>query len=252
MAKVELGLEVGSSAVRLAAVTRTRSGPSLGHIGHAPLDPGVVVDGDVVDAVSLTTAVRHLARGVKGATKEVHLGVVSQRMVARQVDLPWVPPREFKRALPLLAADCLPMPVEDCVLDFLAYEEVLDEDGTRVIRGLLVAAGEEGVQAMVDAVEAAGLRVVSVTLTPLSTLGAVADAHSPEPEALIDVGHVMTTVTIHEKAQPQFVRILSRGGRDITAALSEQLGITEQDAEIWKCALPTTWATMNPTDQAAT
>ena len=100
------------------------------------------MDGEVVDSAALTDAIRYLIKGTKPASKDVHLGAVSQRMVARQVDLPWVPQKEFAKALPLLAADLLPMPVEDCVLDFLAYEEVLDDDGSRMLRGLLVAAGD--------------------------------------------------------------------------------------------------------------
>ena len=146
----------------------------------------------------------------------------------------------------------VPMPGEDCLLDFLAYEEVLDDDGSRMLRGLLVAAGEDGVLEMVDAIEATGLRVVSVTLTPLATLGAVADAHAPGAEAVIDVGAAMTSVTIQEHGQPHFVRILSRGGRDITTALAETLAISEDEAERWKVAVPGMWATMTPADRSAT
>ena len=252
MARSSVAVEVGSSAVRLAGVSRSRSGAVLQQLGQAPINPGVVVDGDVVDIAALSEAVRHLVKANKPASKDVHLGLVSQRMVARQVDLPWVPAKEFKQALPLLAADCLPMPVQDCVLDFLAYEEVVEEDGARMIRGLLVAAGEEGIQETVDAVESGGLRVASVTLTPLATLGAVADPLAASPEALLDVGYAMTSVTIQEHGQPRFVRILSRGGHDITVSLAEQLGISEQNAEQWKCGLPAMWSTMSATDRAAT
>jgi len=250
--KASVGLEVGSSGVRLAMVAKSRSGPSLQRIGYVPLQPGIVVDGDVVNVRALAEAVNTLVKATKPGSKNVHLGVVSQRMVARQVDLPWVPAKEFRKALPLLAGDLLPMPVEDCVLDFLGYEEVLDDDGSRMVRGLLVAAGEEGVLQMVDAVEDTGLRVVSVTLTPLSTLRVVADAHAPGPEAVFDIGSSMTSVTIQEHGQPHFVRILSRGGRDITAALSDQMGITEAEAERWKTSLPAMWATMSQADRSAT
>ena len=252
MAKSSVGLEVGSSTVRLATVSRSRSGSVIEHLSSIGLNPGVVVDGEVVDADALSGAIRHLVKVGKPGGKDVRLGVASQRMVARQVDLPWVPPKEFKQALPLLAADMLPMPVQDCVLDFLSYEDLVDDDGAHVIRGLLVAANEQSVLDTVDAVESAGLRVVSVTLTPLSTLGALADPLSPNPEALLDIGHTMTSISIHEGGQPRFVRILSRGGQDITAKLAEHLSIDEEDAERWKLSLPVTWPTMNAADQSAT
>lgn len=252
MARTTLGMEVGSSAVRFAAVSRSRSGPVLEHISQSALAPGTVVDGEVIDPDALRTSVRQVVKAAKPRRRQVRLGVMGQRMVARQVDLPWVPPKEFKKALPLLAADLLPMPVDDCVLDFMAYEDVVDDDGSHMVRGLLVAAEEDGILRLVDAVEGAGLQVVSVTLTPLASLGAVADPLAPGPEAVVDVGYSMTSVTIHEKGQPRFVRILGRGGRETTQTLAEDLGLNEVDAEHWKCALPTMWATMSPADQVAT
>ncbi len=245
-------MEVGSSAVRLAAVSRSRSGPVLEHISHAELAEGAVVDGDVIDRDSLRDSVRQFVKAAKPGRRQVRLGVMGQRMVARQVDLPWVPPKEFKKALPLLAADLLPMPVDQCVLDFITYEDVVDEDGSHMVRGLLVAAEEDGILRLVDAVEGAGLQVVSVTLTPLASLGAVADPLAAGPEAVIDVGYSMTSVTIHEKGQPRFVRILGRGGRETTESLAASLGISDADAERWKCALPAMWASMGPSDQSAT
>ena len=106
-----------------------------------------------------------------------------------------------------------------------------------MIRGLLVAANEQSVLDTVDAVESAGLRVVSVTLTPLSTLGALADPLSPNPEALLDIGHTMTSISIHE-GPARFVPHPVPGGQDITAKLAEHLSIDEEDAERWKLSLP--------------
>jgi type IV pilus assembly protein PilM len=224
----------------------------LERLSEAVLAPGIVVEGDVVDADGLAQIVRSLVKTSKPGAKDVRLGVASQRMVARQVDLPWVSPKEFKQALPLLAADMLPMPVQDCVLDFLSYEDVVDDDGAHLIRGLLVAANEQAVLEAVEAVESAGLRVGSVTLTPLSTLSALGDSMAVAPEALVDVGHTMTSISIHEHGQPRFMRILSRGGQDITQRLAEHLEIDADDAERWKRALPSMWPAMNAADQAAT
>ena len=105
--------------------------------------------------------------------------------------------KEFKQALPLLAADMLPMPVQDVYLTSFRTRDLVDDDGAHVIRGLLVAANEQSVLDTVDAVESAGLRVVSVTLTPLSTLGARL-IRSPRIRKRFDIGHTMTSISIHE------------------------------------------------------
>jgi type IV pilus assembly protein PilM len=252
VSKHTVGLEVGTSAVRLAAVSRGRSGGVLQRLAEVPLPPATVVDGDLVDPAGLTAAVKALVRAARPGTRAVRIGLVSQRTVAREVDLPWVPKKEFDAALPLLAGDMLPMPAEDCVLDFLQYEDRTETDGHRCLRGLLVAAPQAAVLDMVDAVEAGGLEVHDVTLTPLSTLAAVADAMAAGPEAVIDVGHSMTSITVHEAGQPRFVRVLSRGGQDITTGLAEHLSIPETDAETWKRGLWQLWPGMSTDDRAAT
>jgi len=250
--RTSVGLEVGTSAVRVAAISRGRAGGTLEHLAAIALPPGAMSDGELVDGAVVTAAVKEAVRQAKPGNKRVRLGLVSQRTVAREVELPWVPKKEFRSALPLLAADMLPMPAEECVLDFMPYEQRGDSQGLKTILGLLVAAPEAGVLELVDAVEAGGLQVVDVTLTPLATLAAVGDSLAPGPEAVIDVGHAMTSVSIHEGGQPRFVRILSRGGRDITSGLAEHLQISEADAETWKCGLWQMWEQMSPADRALT
>ena len=59
----------------------------------------------------------------------------------------------------------------------------MDDDGAHVIRGLLVAANEQRCRAMVEAQLNRQVCGSPVTLTPLSTLGALADPLAPNPEA---------------------------------------------------------------------
>ena len=190
--------------------------------------PGVVVDGGVdklrrADRTPSPHAQVHQARqqGRPPGCRQPADG-------GRQIDLPWVPQKEFAKALPLLARRPATHAVEDCVLDFLAYEEVLDDDGSRMLRGLLVAAGGTVCSRWSDAIEAAGLSVVS-TLTPLATLGAVADAHA----AVLGRDRCWGDDQRHdqEHGQPHFVRILSRGGQDITTALARHWRSARTKAE---------------------
>lgn len=253
MTKMSVGIEVGASALRLAVINRARGGPELVHVGRVPLAPGTVNEGEVVDPEAVSAAVRSLLRTYKlGSRCRVRLGMVNARTLAREVELPWVPKKDFAGALPLLAADVLTMLAEDCVLDFLTFEEYTGDDGQRTLRGLLVAAPDSSILTLIDAVEAGGAEVTDVTLTPLATLAAVADGLAAGPEALVDIGMSATTLTIHEGGQPRFVRVINRGGADLTTSIAEQLNLSPDDAEIWKCGLGQMWSTMTAADQAAT
>ena len=90
--------------------------------------------------------VKQLWAHTKFSSKKVIIGVANQKVIVRQVDLPWMPVDELKKSLAFQVQDFVPMPVEQAVLDFHPLEELTADNGTRVLRGLLVAASRDMVQ----------------------------------------------------------------------------------------------------------
>ena len=91
----------------------------------------------------------------------------------------------------------------------------------------------------VAAVTQAGLTPVSVDLTPFAVLRALAPVDelgldAVEAEALVDIGASVTNIVVHQGGVPRFVRILLRGGADITDAVAERLGVPFEQAEAMK------------------
>ena len=138
--KAGIGLDLGTTAVRLAVVRLSRSGPVLEAYACEPMHEGTDAYGDGIDPTALTATIKALVRKAKLPKAPLGVGLVNQRMVAREVELPWVPQKDLKPALPMLASDLLPMSVEESVLDFLPAEEFFDPEGARFLRGLLLAA----------------------------------------------------------------------------------------------------------------
>jgi type IV pilus assembly protein PilM len=102
-----------------------------------------------------------------------------------------------------------------------------------MLRGLLVAAQRDTVLANVRCAENAGLKVTSVDLTSFAVLRAMGRQTdlTVGTEALIDVGARVTNIVVHSAGVPRFVRILLMGGQDVTDAVSEQLGVSQERAE---------------------
>jgi len=168
----------------------------------------------------------------KFSHKKVILGIANQRVVVRQIELPFMPPDDLKKALPFQVQDYLPMPVEQAVLDFHPVE-TFTSNGGQHMRGMLVAASRDTVMANVRTAEAAGLRVTMVDLTSFAVLRSVGSRLDPdvETEALIDIGARVTNVVVHTAGVPRFVRILLMGGQDITDSVAEKLGVPMNEAE---------------------
>lgn len=233
--RTAIGLDIGSSAVRAAELSFGKSGVTLQRLGQVALPDGAVRDGEVVDAAAVSMALRHLWSRTGLSHKNVVLGVANQQVVVRTVNLPRMPLAELRASLPLQVGDMLPMPVHSAALDFYPLDEITDANGAQ-LRGLLVAASLDMVTANVRAVEAAGLRVSTVDLTPFAVLRAMGTSGVAdyEVEALVDVGATVTNIVVHSAGVPRFVRILLMGGEDVTDAVADELGVTQLQAEAFK------------------
>lgn len=215
---------------------------ALEKFGQADLPPGAVRDGEVVDVDLVAETLRTLWRSAKFSSKRVIVGVANQKVIVRQVDLPWLPLPELRKSLALQVQDYIPIPVEQAVLDVYPVDEHSGDNGARMQRVLLVAAARDMVMSSVNAVTKAGLSCSQVDLSPFALLRAVGRSDESlfgagDAEALVDVGAKVTNILVHQNGVPRFVRILLMGGDDVTEALAERMGIPMEQAATLKAQL---------------
>lgn len=236
--RTAIGLDIGTSGVRAAELSFAKGMVTLQRFGQVALPEGAVRDGEVVDEQAVAHALKQLWSHSKFSGKNVVLGVANSKVIVRQVDIPWLPAAELKSALGYQVQDFLPMPVDQAVLDFHALEEQQGADGTRQLRGLLVAASRQMVLGNIAAVHRAGLTATQVDLTSFAVLRAVGATDelglTGHVEALVDIGARVTNIVVHQGGVPKFVRILLMGGQDITDAVADRMGVPQAHAEAVK------------------
>jgi type IV pilus assembly protein PilM len=234
--RTAIGLDIGTSVVRAAELSFGRAGITLERFGQVVLPEGAVRDGEVVDPEPVVESLRQLWAATGFSHKRVVMGVANQRVIVRQLELPWMEQSELRDSLAFHVADFLPIPVDAAVLDFFPLEEGTDEGGARLLRGLLVAAARDTVLANVRCAERAGLSCQSVDLTSFAVLRSMGrqSGMDVETEALIDVGARVTNIVVHSSGVPRFVRIMLMGGQDVTDAVADRLGIPTSEAEAMK------------------
>lgn len=226
-----VGLDVGSASIRAVEATIGRDRPVINNFGQAFLSPGTVVAGVVKDDRAVTTALRQMWVSHDFETRDVVLGVTHQQVVVREMEIPNLPHKERRQALPFLVRDVLPIPAEQAILDFYPLEKPGKGD---TVRGLLIAAPKDPVIGTVRAVEAAGLHVVSVDLSCFAALRASAHL-ARDTEALVDIGANGTNIIVHADGTPKIVRSVPRGGAEITKMVASRLDLSPADAETIKC-----------------
>lgn len=237
-----VGLDIGTSAVRVAEVTSGRGGAHLTGFGQVPLPPGAVVDGEIRDAGAVSDAISQLWKRAKVRSKKAIIGVANQRVVVRQVDLPFLEEKDFRSSLKFQVADHIPMSVEDAELDFEVLETYETDNGDKMMRVLLIAAATDMVESFVSAAASGGVDIVGVDLTPFAVARAVSPAARGETgvqgaQAVVDIGAGVTGIVIHVGGEARFVRILLVGGDDVTSHLAEDVGVSYEQAEALKLDL---------------
>lgn len=251
-----IGLDVGTSAVRVAVLEPHRNGPPrLFRHSEVALPRGAVVDGDVVEGAAVADALRKLWEVAGLRRRDVAVGLASQKVTVRQLDLPDLPEEELGDAVRLQAQDQLPMPVDQALIDHVVVDRYQVDGERRNVRVLLVAAEQDMVERLLSAVTAAKLRPVLVDLDAFALLRSVG-AGSPghHAEVVVDIGAAVTKIAVHRRGKPLFVRMVRLGGDTATRQLQDRLDLPWEDAERAKLLASGTMAEgaeLDPDDERA-
>jgi type IV pilus assembly protein PilM len=133
------GLDIEPGVVRAVEVRMDNGQVVVERSASAPLEPTVVRDGEVVEPEALAVVLRDLFAEHK-FDKRVRIGVANQRVLVRSLLLPPISDaKQLATAVRFLAAEELPMPIDQAVLDHVVLGPVDTPEGPRV-RVLVVAA----------------------------------------------------------------------------------------------------------------
>ena len=224
-----VGLDIEPGFVTAAQV-RVNGSLSVERAAGATLPPGVLRDGEVADVEALAEALRELFRTHR-LGKKVRLGVATQRIVVRTIDLPPLDDdKQIEAAIRFQAQDHIPMPLDQAVLSHQALGVVDTPEGPRT-RVVLVAARRDVVERFHAAARQAGLRPVGIDLAAFAMIRAL---HDGTPGATLYVSVAgMTNLALAEGTTCVFTRVVPGGVEALAAALAERRGLTLEHARQW-------------------
>ena len=238
-----VGLKIGSSQL---AAARIQNGavPELVQAVRGPLEPGIVVGGEVRDPEALAVALKDFFKRHKLPRRGVRLGIANNRIGVRTFDLTGIDdPKQLDNAVKFRAQEVLPIPIEEAVLDYQVLSEFVDADGQLTRRVLLVVAYRELVDRYLLACSKAGIQVVGIDLEAFALLRALAEPRTEiendDRGALVAVavGHERSTFAVSDGRACEFTRVLEWGGWTMNVAIARALDTAPSEAESIKRAL---------------
>jgi type IV pilus assembly protein PilM len=240
---VGLDIEAGSIAAAELAVNGSVQ-VSASAIG--PLDPGAFHEGEVLDAGSLSAALKSLF-GEHRLGKQVRLGIGNQRLVVRTMRLPAIEDhREMEAAVRFQAQEQMPMPLDQAMLEYQVVGGVPAEDGSAPqVDVVVVAARREMVASFVEPIRRAGLDPVGIDLSAFGMIRALAGQGEAAPVAepggeprapgavlYCSVGDTVNLAVARGRAC-LFTRVSHAGMEAICNRLAGTRGLSSEHAAQW-------------------
>ena len=233
---VGLDIETGSIA---ATEVRNNGSRAVTRTAIAPLEPGVVNEGEVQNAEALSQALKALF-GQNKLGKDVRLGIANQRVVVRTMQLPLIEDEgEIDTAVRFRAQDQIPMPLEQAVLDHRVVSRGKGADGERQMEVLAVAARRDMVVSLLEALRKAGLRPLGIDLSAFGMIRAL-DVTPPLPvegeegqvqrTTLYSYLGDITNLAVARGGECLFTRVAPFGIENVARQVANGAGLDMDDA----------------------
>jgi type IV pilus assembly protein PilM len=234
-----VGLKIGAS--QLAAARVSNNGVAeLQQVAREPLAPGVVVGGELRDPEALGDALKLFFARNKLPKKGVRLGIASNRIGVRILDIVGVEEdKQLANAVQFRAQEALPIPLDEALLDYRVLDSSVDEQGRTVKRVLLVVAYRELVERYIGACRKAGIALEGIDLEAFALLRALGAPTERGSSALvaIAIGHDRSTFAVSDGRICEFTRVVEWGGSALNVALARVFDSTPSEVEELKESL---------------
>lgn len=234
MAKQCIGLDVGSSSVKLVQLKVTRKGLILQNFGIEPLPPQTIVDGAVMNHGALVDSIKTLTSRIHLRGKNVAMSVSGNAAIIKRLTIPHMEGPALDEQMEWEVQQNIPFARDDVFVDYSVLVEQTPEGQMEV---LLAAAKREIVEQYMHAMSDAGMTVEVIDTAAFAAQNAVEASvgFAPgETVAIINVGATFSTIDICTNGAPVFTRDVSSGGNTYTEAIQQRLAVSLEGAEAYK------------------
>ncbi len=230
-----VGIDIGSSSVKLVQLARIKDGYQLQNIGIVPLPPEAIVDNSLMDSGSVVDAIKNLIASLGIKAKEVACSISGNAVIIRKISLSAMTSEELEDQIGWEAEQYIPFDIKDVHLDF----QILGADPVDPARMqvLLVASKKDIINDYVAMFADAGLTlsVMDVDGFALQNAWELGAAVSGEDVlALVNIGASIMNMNVVRGETSLFTRDVQMGGNLYTEEIQKQLGVGSQEAESLK------------------
>ena len=227
-----IGLDIGCSSIKLVELREDKKGYKLQNLAISPLPPEAIVDGALMDSVTIIDAIRDVIANSKTKARDVVTSVSGHSVIVKKISLPFMTEAELEESIQWEAERYIPFDINDVNIDFQIFGAA--PENPEVMDVVLVAAKKDMINDYVSIIMEAGLNPVIIDIDSFALENMLAinyDIAKEETVAIINVGASVANINIVKNNISAFTRDIFKGGNQITEEIQRQLHVDHEEAE---------------------
>lgn len=227
-----VALDIGSSAIKIVQLAQTKKGWELQKLGIAYLPPEAIVDGSIIDSMTVTNTITELLQehGVKAP--DAASALTGHSVIIKKVAMAAMTEDELAESIQWEAEQYIPFPMTDVNIDFQIIGE--DETGSGQMDVMLVAVKKDVINDYTNVIKESGLEPVIIDVDSFACENMIELNYSFGPDdniCVINIGATVTSVSVITGGVTTFTRSVPMGGNQFTEEIQRSLNVSFQDAE---------------------
>lgn len=222
------GLDIGTTSIRIVQLKGPGPVKTLERYASAPITGNIAVSDSPADRKKVAQAVAQLVKQAGIITKDVAVGVPSNRVFTTVVDMEKLSEAELAKTIRYQADSFIPTPIADSKIDWALLGDSPKEAGK--VEVLLSSVSNDYVESRLDMLEAVGFNVIAFEPDTFALMRAVVNPDEAAPQLVLDVGAKSTDLVISVKGAPRLTRSIPVGTDAIIRAAVAGLAVDATQA----------------------
>lgn len=232
--KKVLGLDIGTSSIKLAELEVSSRGAKLINFGLLPTPSQSVVAGDLVEPVGISRAIKELVMQVKTQRKKAAVGLWGSSVIVKRISIPRIDEKLVAEQLRWEAEQYVPFDINEINIDFKILKT--QSASADMMDVLLVAAKQDSLMRYQEVILASGLEGEIMDVGGFALANCYEKNYDTKAETalLLNIGCAVTNFVVYDKGEVVFCRDTAAGGLTYTLEIQKALSISLDEAETMK------------------
>ncbi|MDL1968412.1 MAG: pilus assembly protein PilM [Deltaproteobacteria bacterium] len=226
-----VGLDLGSSTLKVGEITATKKGFALKKFGMISVAPGAIEEGRINDPEKVVNSIRQLFEANNIKEKNVAISIGGYSVIIKQIDVQTSSEKQLQETIHLEAEQYIPFDISEVNIDYQILEK--GEADSNQMSVILIAAKQEVINEYINLVQTAGLNpcIIDVDDFALQNIFEANYDLTDENVVLIDIGANNTSLNILESHSSVFMRDVSMGCNQINQKIISVIDCSFAEAE---------------------